>query len=839
VSSTKKKLVRRIHLLFDHPTAERWLDIFSLALVGAFIANAFQILFAQKLSALVFETRHVSFCVIANAIVLAPICYLVPIRLNHFRTAFRYPSLWTAGIIGTVGLELAVHDKGLLKYPAFVVFSTFVSVLVAQMVLALKRYYSDFTFKYAGDVQERETPIKTPAEDEFSRVPIAKRLAEFLRADKGTIGIIGPFGSGKTSLANMVQYELTRHKTLWFCPISVWGFETSTAAAQKILSDVVELVSAHADCSSIRDLPDAYSRAVYGTGVKWLSTLTSAMAPSTDPVKQLVRLTRVLIALNARVVLIVEDIDRNQSTRFDPKDIEALLHRIKNETHRISFILTGGIKTDISFSKLCDHIESLDNLPYDEVWNKVYSFRHSLRSRFPTDIPIGGEENCWRDMSEHLKALRDTRSPTIENAMIWLLSNPRTLKHVLNRTKRCWVTLHGEIDIDDLLAASALRLAAPPAFDFLLRHHSTLHERDSVFGDDGREQRRRLEVAEADWNLLARREWRNAEWNVKAAGIVVSFLAPRFDIDRSSLFQYRTAVQGIQQDREVYWQRVLREDLDDSVSDQYVLGLIKEWDERTSYEIVQEFVRRDPLKGFFGALRHFIERMSEERLLAFGTKVFEELPQETPQDLQYIYILHDAIRHRVKPERALEWLQSEMKMSIGRSLQTYEFLSSWTIGFKGFIVTTDQRDEIRKITLAYARQLFGREPAMLARVLGKGDIHVLAKFMSWIENEHHRRPIRPEEWVWLRQPIVESLASNPKDVVPQVAALLAKTESGKFTLNDEMLTVILGEESAIIVEAIATMSLPEEIDDDDKQILNALVSAARLRLKSHTSSQGL
>ena len=55
-----------------------------------------------------------------------------------------------------------------------------------------------------------------------------------------------------------------------------------------------------------------------------------------------------------------------------------------------------------------------------------------------------------------------------------LLRTPRTLKLALRRFDRTWDELHGEVDIDELLITSTLRVAAPETFNFLTAHSGEL-----------------------------------------------------------------------------------------------------------------------------------------------------------------------------------------------------------------------------------------------------------------------------------------------------------------------------------------------------------------------------
>ena len=112
------------------------------------------------------------------------------------------------------------------------------------------------------------------------------------------------------------------------------------------------------DCSAISELPESYRHLLAGGGGWWASF--AKFIGDSDPQAQLSRLTPILKAMNMRLVLVLEELDRPQGAHFDPQDIEAMLYRIKTVSG-VSFMLAGGknAKYQIAFTKLCDHIEEI------------------------------------------------------------------------------------------------------------------------------------------------------------------------------------------------------------------------------------------------------------------------------------------------------------------------------------------------------------------------------------------------------------------------------------------------------------------------------------------------
>src|SRR5207247_1341668 len=124
-----------------------------------------------------------------------------------------------------------------------------------------------------------------------------------------------------TTLINWLKAEVGSIRTpedpqIWFCELTCWGFEDSTSAIQHILSKAVATVNRYADCFSIRHLPEAY-RKTFSAGGDWLRNLIDLVIGSADPMDQFKHLTEILAAVNARLIVVVEELERTNNSRFD------------------------------------------------------------------------------------------------------------------------------------------------------------------------------------------------------------------------------------------------------------------------------------------------------------------------------------------------------------------------------------------------------------------------------------------------------------------------------------------------------------------------------------------
>jgi Cdc6-like AAA superfamily ATPase len=233
---------------------------------------------------------------------------------------------------------------------------------------------------------------------------VAKRLAEYLANDLTSIrtaGVVGDFGAGKTSIVKWLKHDLAlrnaSHSTkVITCEVSCWGFEDSALASEYILKEAVKIVGEHVDCFWFRSLPEAYRKS-FSAGGDWMRNVSDILIGSADAYEQFERLSQMLECLSMRLVIIVEDLDRLQSSRFEQQEIQALLFRLRRYPS-LSFVITGGIsvRSGIDYNRLCDRIEYLPALPHEECLDIIVLYRELMLDDYPNNLyPTVTSDNPW------------------------------------------------------------------------------------------------------------------------------------------------------------------------------------------------------------------------------------------------------------------------------------------------------------------------------------------------------------------------------------------------------------------------------------------------------------
>ena len=121
---------------------------------------------------------------------------------------------------------------------------------------------------------------------------------------------------------------------------------------------------------------------------KWFALVKPSLA-TPSPAERLKRLLPILAAIDIRLVVVIEDSDRNDID-FNPQHLQSMLNDFR-EVERLSFILTVGSTSKVDFPKVAEQIESIPRLSQSDVLSMVDRVRDLCREAWPTIDPIADE----------------------------------------------------------------------------------------------------------------------------------------------------------------------------------------------------------------------------------------------------------------------------------------------------------------------------------------------------------------------------------------------------------------------------------------------------------------
>jgi hypothetical protein len=330
-------------------------------------------------------------------------------HVKHLRgpRLIRYPPIWVAGIIGTfIYLRIAQNNTelvGKISLEDFLLLISWSPILLGFIIatvlsflfghrsrkLSNKTSFSphDQAFgNIANDPHqlllwiEDESPIYSPSQDLFGLARISRRISNILLGkDTRTVGIVGTHGSGKTSLLNIVEYYLNHRRELEskepvgsdrgegnsfrgeivLCHVDGWG-RSKGSVAQQILSIAVNRLKNDIDCLSVITVPTNYRRALEGVRSTWATIISALFHTSCDPIEQLEKIDDILWAADLRLIIFLEDLDRNVDDEIIRDELPSLLDRLRY-LRNVSFVLAIGTEHQYSniLIRICDHIEAI------------------------------------------------------------------------------------------------------------------------------------------------------------------------------------------------------------------------------------------------------------------------------------------------------------------------------------------------------------------------------------------------------------------------------------------------------------------------------------------------
>jgi len=334
-----------------------------------------------------------------------------------------------------------------------------------------------------------DRPIENSSQDYFGFFPIAKRIffeikKKLENGENFVVGLLGHFGAGKSSVASLVRQELMNHdykKTkILFTAISCWGFEKSETALREILERVIEeMEDLGIDTGEIHRIPEQYIHALKKTST-FAEQFLEIFVRSRDrtPKSVLSNLESLLLDNDLRLVLVIEDFDRNEHESFDMAEFTASLMFLRS-VRNVSLIISGRPYTRdsyIDYLKLCDRIESIPSVDAQSIttiFEKIAEYHTG--QMFSDDVPL--TRLHFNDLADGDYDQSFLDSIGIHNiveysthgwqSLLKICLQPRSIKSSIRDLHAAWQRLHGECDYVELLFMTVLRNGHHRIYSFI------------------------------------------------------------------------------------------------------------------------------------------------------------------------------------------------------------------------------------------------------------------------------------------------------------------------------------------------------------------------------------
>jgi thymidylate kinase len=634
-----------------------------------------------------------------------------------------------------------------------------------------------------------ERPIAIRTEDYFGADDRASQIWEAIRERRSaksslmqTVVIEGPFGSGKSGIVELLARRIEEEQPERFilARVSAWGF-SSSAARQYVLEQALEALRMRVDCTALRKLPKSYMEAL-SQCAKWLSAVFLPWSEEATPVQRLQSITPILKAIDAHLIIVIEDSDRAASD-FDPAHLQAMLHDFRQVEH-LSFILTVGSTARIDYPKLAEQIITVSPVALSDAAFLLDRIRDYCRKEWRSTDLIADTLNRPQSLLAETEAIRAAAQVFFwrirwPHAVAELLNTPRQLKFVLSSILRSWKRLAGEVDLDELIIMTALRHAASPVFSFVLRRSYDLRflrMQDANESADDKTQRER-EYAElrSEWHQVVA----ESKANSRALDVLLCNLFPKaFAITHPNSSNQTNRVQSLHSPRgDAYLERIVAGSVPyKAVRDQTVLDAFLKVARGEAFEaFATEFVNSRE----FAEIAIFFDKseailVPQENRKRVTEVLIQTMSSLFPQERFESFAVHDLFskwhgrinRGGVEfPAWAITQITKFIPASLLHATEVYsdlihdDFVELEKEAIIRQAVVAAVRDRLSVISMDEFAQSFPRDfPYTLDRLF---HLDRQRKYPSEFLTDY-------SQWTWMKEMLLDAGERHPENIIPQL-----------------------------------------------------------------------
>jgi hypothetical protein len=678
----------------------------------------------------------------------------------------------------------------------------------------------------------RNEPIEHDEEDFFGLSRVAQRIAVRL-AEAKTVGVVGAYGSGKSSLRKLIQNRL-EGSDIWSCVVEGWGFEP-VGAPERVLQSIVDALSQHVDSVAIAGLPSQYTAALRATGSKFAG-VAGELFPQAA-VQSLKELDWILAAVNRKLVVFLEDVDRNDNPEV-LESISSLLDRLR-PLKRLTFVLeiqnSSGNTADLI--RLCDYIEPLKPLSAAFVAEILEVFQACCFSASVRDVDLVGTSERAELIHKHdpyarifANSYNSDLSPFVLS-LASILDTPRKLKSAFRHVWFAWKYLHGEIDFQSLVAAMTIRIGAPEAWDFIVKRFDISRPPSgnvwNILPKEKREQRikEHRDRERALFDLTTQ----SVSWDKDAVLALIDLLFRGF-LDVPMITTKRAYQIPSETGPTDYWRRILTEAVEDKPSDQDFLRMLESWKQRTDRSSLVNAVLESHRAARM--LAQFERQLDGGELIDLAEELLSEsvnrLGRRTDIESFPVNEIVVNIVSKRSDVRRKDFARRQIRKAIKSSLLLSEDIAHrW--GSIPDVASSAFHESRLWCYLATLCKRQVRSGAAWCNLLARGNLRNGYSLRILVRKERKsaelgRSSMPVAWWAWTIPYLLDAYAVDPGLMAPIIGALLAKSDNigmeriGRYLVDYEFLSAFCPDPS--VAKSFLNILL-SEVDisgwDDDMQ----------------------
>ncbi|MFZ0335573.1 MAG: P-loop NTPase fold protein [Candidatus Acidiferrales bacterium] len=327
----------------------------------------------------------------------------------------------------------------------------------------------------AGRELAFDLPIQSWAEDRLKRGRLIQSIGGLILRNKApVVGIVGPFGEGKTSVLNLLAQSLEHRRDLVIVRFSSWLPGDEKTLMLSLFATIAEQVRSRFLVFGLGSELRRFARLLAGAVPKFGGGLSRFFEPPSQ-VEQLRSLKGFLDKLPVRVVVLVDELDR-----MDTAELLVLLKAIRGVTDlpNLSYVCAFSKKAAVRLIN--------EN---DSAYGEFY-----LEKFFPVQIPLPRidqellskffdrklEEICrafnlLQDAGEK-KAFSEAVNPLWRTSIKPFLTNFRRLTLFFNEFKASLGPVYEEVSLLDMMVLQLVKMASEETYEFIYDNGPLFYE---------------------------------------------------------------------------------------------------------------------------------------------------------------------------------------------------------------------------------------------------------------------------------------------------------------------------------------------------------------------------
>jgi hypothetical protein len=441
-------------------------------------------------------------------------------------------------------------------------------------------------------------------------------------------------------------------------------------------------------------------------------------------------------------------------------------------------LASTSLHARFDLEKIARYVEQIPRMRPEAVWRILHMFRSGCLKRLAgckvvdsvAFRPQSLAEPELKSFHNHQRYLQWTGVNTpliadIASALCLLCGTPRELKYGLRQCLEAYETLPGEVDFDDVLVMSLLRVAAPNVFALIQEYVSYLQRGQNK--EDKGVPAFELRLTEALGSTDATR--------FEAINYVIDYVFPARRGDVNSVSRLKRP-QGLGTANEAdYWRRYISlapPSKDDS--DQPILETVRDWQDGKNDFLTKKLFDDHMAAG----VRRFSGLLSDKSLLRLLDAIVEECKfGRGRQGVLYVWGLmtnrHDDIVPMDGLEAAVTRLLSDLLGDVNAvNLSVANEIMNWFTPTTSEIVRLLPEESILRILKGAYATICGLPLGSLAKTLPGGQSLLLCYLVFRVADDRspfHR--LLAKESQTFRQQVLSEARATPEILLPRIAIM--------------------------------------------------------------------